>query len=56
MNDNERKKFMYDIRVEEKPQYDEEKELKKYQRFLNTSAFDDLNKVEVSPYRGDEGR
>ena len=56
MNDNERKKFMHDIRVEQEPQYDEEKELKKYQRFINTSAFDDLNKIKVSPYHGDGER
>ena len=56
MNDNERKKFMHDIRVEKETQFDEERELKKYQRFINTSAFDDLKEIKVSPYRGDEGR
>ena len=53
---DDRKKFMHDIRVEEKPEYDEKREFKKYERFINSSAFDELNKVEVSPYRGDTER
>ena len=53
MNDNERKRFMHDIRVEEEPQHNEKKELEKYKRFINSSTFDDLNKIEVSPYQGD---
>ena len=44
---------MHDIRVEHKPQFDEKRELEKYKRFVNSSSFDDLNKIEVSPYHGD---
>ena len=50
---DDRKKFMHDIRVEEKPEYDEKRELKKYERFVNSSSFDDLNTIQVSPYQGD---
>lgn len=53
MNDNERKQFMHDIRVEKKNQFDEERELEKYKRFVNSSSFDNLKKVNVSPYHGD---
>ena len=47
MNDNERKKFMHDIRVKEKPQYDEEKELKKWKKLINSfcnKLYDDERK------------
>ena len=36
MNDNERKRFMHDIRVKEKPEYNEKRELEKYKRFVNS--------------------
>ena len=56
MKDIERKKFMHDIRVEESPEFDEKRELKKYQKFVNSSDFDNFKKVEVSPYSGDTER
>ena len=53
MNDNERKRFIQDIRIDKVTEYDEKKEFKKYERFINSSDFDDLRNVKVSPYRGD---
>ena len=56
MNDNERKRFIHDIRIDKVTEYDEKKEFKKYERFINSSDFDDLRKVKVSPYCGDTER
>ena len=53
---DDRKKFMHDIRVEDSQEFYEKKELKKYQKFVNSSNFDNFKKVEVSSYRGDTER
>ena len=56
MNDNERKRFIQDIRIDKGTEYDEKKEFKKYEQFINSSDFDNFRNVKVSPYCGDTER
>ena len=56
MNDNERRKFIYAIRSDKGEEYDEGKALKQYQKFINSSDFDNFRNVKVSPYCGDTER
>lgn len=50
VKDTERMKYA----IEDYSIYQEKKDLESYRRFMNSSAYDEVRKVEVPSYRGNE--